>query len=630
MSTSADLRIGSALAGYRIEALVGRGGMGVVYLAEDMRLRRKVALKLVSPALVEDEAFRDRFLRESELAASLDHPNIVPIYEAGEAAGLVFLAMRYVEGGDLKERLSRGPLAPEEAIELLSQIADALDAAHARSLVHRDVKPSNVLIAPGAGHGGADHAYLTDFGLTRRFSEPGAVADHGQLMGTIDYVAPEQIVGEEIDGRADVYSLGCVLAECLTGEPPFRGESDLAVLYAHLEEEPLATSELSATLPEAIDAVIATALAKSPRERHETCRELVVAARSALGIATPARSRWLRAPVLLSLVGLALVAAGLASFFALRGGGQPPPPRDTLVRIDPGTNEIVESIPVGPKASSVTVGDGYLWVTSYEDRTLWRIDPKTGAARVTRVLGGTPQDVVVRNGLAVVANGPYEISYERIDASSGATIETIPLPGAEGGPASVAVGEFGIWVAACGFEGGNVARVNESTTSVLTPLERVGVFPTDPDWLFYSTADASGYNDVAVGEGGVWLARDVGPIIKRIDPETRQVVATIELPFTVKSLAAGAGGLWLTAILDDVVALIDPVTNELVLTVPVGPGADGVAVGEGSVWVVSSIAGTVTRIDPVTGEIEATIDVGPRPEDVVVGAGGVWVTTHTA
>jgi YVTN family beta-propeller protein len=491
------------------------------------------------------------------------------------------------------------------------------------------VKPSNVLLDPGAGHGGGDHAYLADFGLTKRLDEQDALNEDGELMGTIDYVAPEQIAGDDIDGRADVYSLGCLLYESLAGEPPFPHDSDVAVLFAHLEEDPPSLHEARPELPEPIDAVIATALAKDPDGRQQTCSQLVAEARRALGIAEPSRSRWLRAPVLLAVVALALVAAGLASYFALRGGGEPDPRRDTLVRIDPATNEVAESIPVGPGASSVTVGDGYLWVTSYEDRTLWRIDPETGAARVTQIGGGTPQDVVVRNGLAVVANGPFEISYERIDASSGATIETIPLPGAEGGPASVALGEFGIWVAACGYDGGSVARVNEAPGS-FTPLDRVPVFPTDPDWLFYTTPDAGGYNDVAVGAGGVWLARDGGAVLKRIDPETREVVATIELPFTAKSLATGTDALWVTAILEDVVARLDPATNEITMTVPVGRGADGVAVGEGSVWVASTIDGSVSRIDPSTGTVLATVDVGGRPEDVVVGAGGVWVTTHTA
>ena len=222
MQVSDDPRVGTELAGYRIESLLGWGGMSVVYLAEDLRLKRRVALKLLAAGLAEDESFRDRFLRESELAASIDHPNIVPIYEAGTTEDLLFIAMRYVEGRDLRERLQRGRLDPADAIGILAQVASALDAAHARGLVHRDVKPSNVLLDLGARPDGSDHVYLADFGLTKRVSEETGVGDDGHLLGTIDYVAPEQIAGEEIDGRADVYSLGCVLYECLVGQPPFR------------------------------------------------------------------------------------------------------------------------------------------------------------------------------------------------------------------------------------------------------------------------------------------------------------------------------------------------------------------------------------------------------------------------
>jgi serine/threonine protein kinase len=219
-----DLSVGSELLGYRVEAVLGRGGMSVVYLAEDLRLRRRVALKLLAPALAGDEAFRQRFLEESELAASLDHPNVVPIYAAGEADGRLFIAMRYVEGSDLKALLREGPLTAERTVRLLAQVADALDFAHEQGLVHRDVKPSNVLLD------GREHVYLADFGLTKRLGEPRA-AEAG-LFGTIDYIAPEQIRGDEVDGRADVYSLGCLLYDCLVGEPPFRRSTDAAALFA--------------------------------------------------------------------------------------------------------------------------------------------------------------------------------------------------------------------------------------------------------------------------------------------------------------------------------------------------------------------------------------------------------------
>ena len=288
MQVSDDPRVGTELAGYRIESLLGWGGMSVVYLAEDLRLKRKVALKLLAASLAEDESFRDRFLRESELAASIDHPNIIPIYEAGTTEDLLFIAMRYVEGRDLKERLQRGRLDPADAIGILAQVASALDAAHARGLVHRDVKPSNVLLDTGARPDGSDHVYLADFGLTKRVSEEAGIGDDGHLLGTIDYVAPEQIAGEEIDGRADVYSLGCVLYECLVGQPPFRRDSDLAVVFAHLETESPAPSAERPELPAALDGVIARALAKEPEQRYPSCREF---ARAALAVAVDEASR---------------------------------------------------------------------------------------------------------------------------------------------------------------------------------------------------------------------------------------------------------------------------------------------------------------------------------------------------
>jgi WD40 repeat protein/tRNA A-37 threonylcarbamoyl transferase component Bud32 len=286
---SDDPRVGTELAGYRIESLLGFGGMSVVYLAEDLRLKRRVALKVLAARLAEDESFRDRFLRESELAASIDHPNIVPVYEAGATDDLLFIAMRYVEGRDLKERLRRGRLDPPNAIGILAQVASALDAAHARGLVHRDVKPSNVLLHAGARPDGSDHVYLADFGLTRSISEAG-VGEDGNLLGTIDYVAHEQIAGGEIDGRADVYSLGCVLYECLVGRPPFRRDADLAVVFAHLEEEPPAPSAERPELPVALDAVIGRAMAKDPQHRFPSCREL---ARAALAVAVDEASRLL-------------------------------------------------------------------------------------------------------------------------------------------------------------------------------------------------------------------------------------------------------------------------------------------------------------------------------------------------
>ena len=233
------MSVGTQIAGYRLEEEIGRGGMGVVYRAHDVALERSVALKLLAPALAEDPEFRERFLVESRLAASLDHPNVVPVYDAGEVEGQLYLAMRYVEGSDLKRLLAdEGKLEPARAIAVCSQIANALDAAHARGLVHRDVKPSNVLLDE------REHAYLADFGLTRRLTDAAPDFDAGLSLGTPAYVAPEQIEGKDVDGRADQYSLACLLHECLTGEPPFPRGSEAATLFAHLEEPPPAAPGL--------------------------------------------------------------------------------------------------------------------------------------------------------------------------------------------------------------------------------------------------------------------------------------------------------------------------------------------------------------------------------------------------
>jgi serine/threonine protein kinase len=258
---------GSELAGYRIESLLGRGAMSGVYLAEDMRLDRAVALKLLAPRLERREAFLERFGKEAELAAGLDHANVVPIYETGEAEGLVFIAMRYVAGSDLARMLRAGRMPPPRAIELAAQVATTLDTAHEHGLVHGDVKPSNVLVDA------SENASLTDFGLTRSLQEAGRLED--PLQGTVDYIAPEQIEGAEVDHRADQYSLGCLLYECLIGEPPFRRDSDAATVFAHLALEP--------PDPPGLAGVFRKALAKTPDDRYVSCSELVEAAREALG-----------------------------------------------------------------------------------------------------------------------------------------------------------------------------------------------------------------------------------------------------------------------------------------------------------------------------------------------------------
>ncbi|WP_066936405.1 serine/threonine-protein kinase [Microtetraspora fusca] len=269
--------VGRTLGDYTIEAVVGRGGMATVYRARDRRLGRPVALKILAPQLTHDHRFRERFVRESRMVASIDHPNIIPIYEAGERDELLFIAMRYVEGSDLRRLLlSAGPLPVARAYRLFAQIASALDAAHADGLVHRDVKPANILVADG------DHVYLTDFGLTKSSSAEAGLTSHGHFMGTPRYVAPEQIRGLPVDGRSDLYAFACVAYEALTGLPPFQRDSELALLYAHVSHEPPPVTPYRPDLPHAVNHVTARALAKSPNERYPTCQAFVAALRDAI------------------------------------------------------------------------------------------------------------------------------------------------------------------------------------------------------------------------------------------------------------------------------------------------------------------------------------------------------------
>ena len=349
MTDRAGPGVGETFGGYTIDSLLGRGGMGAVYLATHERLARKVALKLISPELAYDEDFRARFLRESQLAASLEHPNVIPIYDADEIDGVLFLAMRYVDGPSLQALLrKRGALPPDETLHVTEQIGGALDAAHEAGLVHRDVKPANILIAePGK------HAYLCDFGLARHTSSQGMTRT-GFFLGSIDYCAPEQIQGTPVDGRADVYSLGCVVFHCLVGQPPYRRETEFAVLNAHINDPPPAVSTLRPDLPKAIDGVIVTAMAKHRDVRFATAGELAGALRTAIGgqtapaddatrvaptqgqdnaptvaVARPRsrRPKWIAAAAVLAVL---VAAAAVIAVLALRSSGTeatPPEPK---------------------------------------------------------------------------------------------------------------------------------------------------------------------------------------------------------------------------------------------------------------------------------------------------------------
>jgi serine/threonine protein kinase len=272
---------GSQIAGYTIEEQIGRGGMAVVYRASDKRLNRHVALKILAPELASDAGYQQRFLREMRAAAAVDHPNIVPVFDAGEADGALFIAMRYVDGQDVRTMLETEPRLPAARVcHLVAQAASALDAAHARGLVHRDVKPGNMLI----GRAQPDHLYLSDFGLSKQRVSSEPLTLTGQFMGTLDYMAPEQIEGKPIDGRADLYALACTAFEILAGQPPFQRDAGLAVMWAQLSAPVPSLLALRPDLPPAVDQVIATALAKNPDGRYPSCTAFARALAAACGV----------------------------------------------------------------------------------------------------------------------------------------------------------------------------------------------------------------------------------------------------------------------------------------------------------------------------------------------------------
>jgi YVTN family beta-propeller protein len=606
---------GATFAGYRVDSLVGRGGMGVVYRATDLSLERPVALKLIAPELADDARFRARFLKEQRLAASLEHPSVVPIYEAGEYGGRLYLAMRYVEGSDLKTVLHRdGKLAPERSLAILAQIADALDAAHRRGLIHRDVKPGNVLIDEDG------HAYLTDFGITKRLGA--ASTDTGHVMGTLDYLAPEQIRGEPVDPRTDCYALACVLFECLAGTPPFRRQTEAETLWAHLQEPapPLRGH------PE-LDPVLQRGLAKERKDRHEGCAELIEAARAALGLAAPASIRRPRVRIALLRhrrailsAGLLVLAATIAAVIALVGGEASDLGivGNGIAAIDAVNGNVTSFIESATAPSNIAVGEGAVWVLNTQDRTVSRIDPKTKAVTGTRKTRGVPTDIAAGEGAVWVGNGGgrtgnFTVSISRIDPTTSTITGTVTLPNRtagsifdptlNGGFPNIAVGAGAVWAA---DPDGTVSRLDPETG------KRLATIDVEAD-------------KIAAGREGVWFVK--GAAVTRINPRTNGVGQTIRVGSEgTAGIALGAGSIWVTAEQQGAVWRIEPGPDPETRSITVGAGVTYVAFGAGAVWAANYVDGTVSRIDPRTNAVTARIPIGAA-QALAAGAGSAWVST---
>jgi YVTN family beta-propeller protein len=605
---SVHLAPGTTFAGYRVQSIVGRGGMGVVYRATELSLQRPVALKLIAPELAEDEDFRRRFLRESRLAASLEHPNVVPIYEAGEHDGQLYLAMRYVEGSDLRTVLKRdGPLAPERTLGVLAQIADALDAAHRRGLVHRDVKPANVLLDDDG------HAYLTDFGVTKQLG--GDSTESGQLVGTLDYLAPEQIRGDPIDARADIYALACVLYPCLTGAAPFHRATEAETLWAHMQEEPPQLPQHPALTP-----VLKKGLAKDRDERYPSCADLIDDARAALARGRVPRALLRRRHAILSAGLLVLAATTTTAIVTItkHDGPRPPPVGNGIAAID-AKGHLVSFTEATTAPSNIAVGDGAVWFLNAEDDTISRIDPDTRKVVKVFTAGARPSDLAAGAGALWIGSGAGEptltAKVSRVDPDSGAISHRVKLPVGTGGRTStpsegyprLAVGAGAVWA---GNPDATVSRIDPATGRAVESID-VGV----------------GQSTIAAGAEGVWfLSWDRPRSVMSIDPRTNRLDQAIAINSDfLKAVAVGAGSVWVTSPQDGLLWRIQPGPHPIPRPIEVGVGITYVAYGDGAVWVANYNNGTVSRIDPRTNDVTARVDVGAS-QALAAGAGAAWVS----
>jgi YVTN family beta-propeller protein len=613
--------------------------MGVVYLAEDIHLKRKVALKVLAPELAQDQKFRERFVRESQLAASLDHPNIIPIFEAREAGQSLYIAMRYVPGLDLKTLIAQeGAVSPERSISILGQAASALDAAHAEGLIHRDVKPGNILITPRAESGGSDRVFLSDFGLTKRTSSDSGITATGQFVGTLDYAAPEQFEGKPLDARTDVYSLGCVLYECLVGTAPFHRDQDAAVMYAHLTAPRPKVSDKRPDLPREIDRVVAHAMARRPEDRFGSAGELVDAARDALGVARVAptqtkpgrrppsggdRRRWLIAGAAAAALLLATVVAFLLGG---RGGGAKTPTaagssiatvlQTYLARVNPIGK--VTRIRLGSHPRAVVVAEGSVWVVNNGDDTVSRVDP-VSAKSVTIRVGKGALSIAAGEGAIWVTN-LTDKSVSRIDPGTNA-VTSIPLDSA---PIGIAVGEGAVWVA------GNTAIFKIDQTSRVVGSQQL---PPTGDTLNIDRFDRF---SIAAGEGSVWVGRSDGTLLQ-FDPQNVGLRRSISLGVVPNGVSIGGGSVWVAASATPGILLqIDPQTGKRLASIRAGAGVFSTpvypireAVAGDRVWVTDSLNGTISQFGMVSGQVSLPIDVGKYPTAIAVGLGSVWVTVDS-
>src|SRR4051794_1004756 len=600
------LTTGSVVAGYRVVRLIGRGATGAVYLAEDPA-GGQVALKVLIPELARDGRFRDRFLREADIAASLDEPHIVPTLAMGEDDGMFYLVMQFVDGLDLREILKRdAPLSPERAVDLVAQVAGALDAAHKLGLVHRDVKPGNVLVLPtDAG----EHAYLCDFGLAKHVSSVSSLTGDRAFVGTIAYISPEQIEGGTIDARADVYSLGCLLFECLTGQEPFARDSELAAVYAHMHEPPPRASDVLPGVAEGFDTVIAKALAKAPDERYASTADLAAASRAALRGELAGSSRRRRRVALGGLAAAVVAAAAIVVGIVTHddGAGSPPPrlaiaPK-TMGLIDAKSHDVVGRILFSSQPWDVVFDADQAWVLLGDERRVARVDLASRKVLSSTRLPFKPGAITTGAGGAWVTedDGPGLV---RLDRDSGRISKRFSVPVRGDRDASspgIAFGAGSVWVA----RGPETVRVDPAsggvTKRLLTPLAA---------------------NAVVFAGGAVWVASAENGRVMKIDPPTYRITAT-SLHATVTDLAVGNGSVWVSIVPDNVVYRLSPDDGSVQETIPGGAWPSSLSIGDG-LWIANAKGNQLVRVD-ASGQRE-TLPLSGPPWVARFHAGLLWTS----
>jgi serine/threonine-protein kinase len=603
--------------------------MGIVYRATHLHLQRVDAVKVITPELADDVAFRSRFKRESQAAARIDHPNVIPIYGAGEDRDLLYIAMRLVEGTDVGAMLRlQKRINPARAAEIVMAVAAALDAAHEHGLIHRDVKPANVLVSTQRG----EQIYLTDFGLAKVISASDPETKTGAFIGTTDYVSPEQVLGQRLDARSDVYSLGAMLFHMLTGRVPFPAEFDAAKLVAHTRDPVPSVLSISPDVPPHFEAVVARAMAKAPEERFVSAGDLgraalaaaegrafsdeqgsvargsaaapptIAAAGTRAEAAPPADTnatdkRFAARPLLVGGAVILILVTIVSAVIAL-GGGRPA----HAVR-----NGIIT---VGNSPNGITFGQGSAWVVNAGDGTVSRIDQRSGTVRGTISYANHAQMIgaITIWGAGVWVADSDAGTIAAIDTERGKIVGT-PTQ-LDGHPAAITAERGDLWTA--NYDSNTVTRVDASSGQLIGGPIHVGRRPIG----------------IAPSDDAIWVTNAGDGSVSRIDVNAGRVLKTIPVGGHLGAITVTRGDIWVADYYANVVIRIDVGSGRPVgQPIPVGSAPTAMAASSDGVWVANAGDGTVTRLDARTGRALDTIPVGGRPAALGVDDGVVWVAS---